>query len=162
MLRVYTNYHCWLGCAPLPHNPLSFERSPPCIVPFILKIQAGWHSDPHKLRKNPNEMESNFSKVAAECLCSQVSTSCLSRRNEKELTSSPKCFMAYSNTPEAASGCCSLLLMLRKQKEDTVTLMHLRVRGLGTLGKMAHQQPEVDVSQTYLAPPRKPSLSNFI
>jgi hypothetical protein len=39
------------------------------------------------------------------------------REREKALTSSPKCFMAYSNTPEAASGCWSLLLMLRGKKE---------------------------------------------
>lgn len=57
----------------------------------------------------------------AECLRSQLATSCFSKRS-KSLTSSPKCFMAYSNTPAAASGCCSLLLMLGKQKEEVVTL----------------------------------------
>lgn len=60
--------------------------------------------------------------------------------------------MAYSNTPEAASGCCSLLLMLRKQKEDMVTLMHRKERGLGTLGRMAHQHPENEVSRTLGCP----------
>lgn len=38
------------------------------------------------------------------------------------LTSSPKCFMAYSSTPAAASGCWSLLLMLeREEKKDDLT-----------------------------------------
>lgn len=38
----------------------------------------------------------------------------MTQEKKKTLTSSPKCFMAYSNTPDAASGCCSLLLMLQE------------------------------------------------
>lgn len=39
------------------------------------------------------------------------------KKKKNTLTSSPKCFMAYSSTPEAASGCCSLLLMLEDKNK---------------------------------------------
>lgn len=56
--------------------------------------------------------------------------------------------MAYSNTPAAASGCCSLLLILGKQKEEVVTLNTLEHGRCGVIcGQVAHQQVEDDVLQ---------------
>ena len=48
-------------------------------------------------------------------------------KRKNALTSSPKCFMAYSNTPDAASGCCSLLLMLQYvTKKSFQTLLNTK------------------------------------
>ena len=47
--------------------------------------------------------------------------------DDQTLTSSPKCFMAYSRTPDAASGCCSLLLMLRQTRpKHTLDSFHIQ------------------------------------
>lgn len=56
--------------------------------------------------------------------------------------------MAYSNTPAAASGCCSLLLMLGKQKEAEVILnMSEGEKGRVACGQMAHQHVGDNVLQ---------------
>lgn len=48
--------------------------------------------------------------------------------------------MAYSNTPAAASGCCSLLLMLGKQKDEVVILKTSEHGRRGVVcGQVAHQ-----------------------
>lgn len=53
------------------------------------------------------------------------------REGKTWLTSSPKCFMAYSSTPDAASGCCSLLLMLQNTtKFNSLTLFELETEPL--------------------------------
>lgn len=50
---------------------------------------------------------------------------------EKVLTSSPKCFMAYSRTPDAASGCCSLLLMLKEMTKQWQTVRPIWTQNRG-------------------------------